>query len=112
MKSNNSFDISKIKDKELYNLIVTRNGGKTSMMIIDLILVKPSNANQLAKTLGLDYKTIRYHLNIFCSHKYVTKETLDNYSTYFPSDKLIKNIDEYNNIKKNAEAEERLKYEK
>ncbi len=87
--------------KDLFNILVGRPGGKTSMIILDEILKKPQNANQLSKALGFDYKTIRYHLKIFCNHNYVVKEKLNSYTYYFPSEKLIKNLDEYKLIKEN-----------
>jgi DNA-binding transcriptional ArsR family regulator len=87
--------------KDLFNILIGRPGGYTSMIILDEILKKPQNANQLAKALGYDYKTIRYHLKIFCNHNYVEKEKLNSYTYYFPSEKLIKNLDEYKLIKEN-----------
>ena len=85
----------KKNEKELYNLIAIRNGGRTTMRIIDEILISPKNANQLANTLNLDYKTITYHLEIIYKHKYISKEKYGNYYSYHPSDKLIRNLDEY-----------------
>ena len=51
--------IHRIKDKELYNMILGTNSAKTRILIIDEILKEPHNANQLAKKLKLDYKTIK-----------------------------------------------------
>lgn len=91
------------KNKELYTLIVVRSGGRNTVRIIDKILAKPRNANQLSKELNLDYKTIRYHLDIICSHNYFIKEKFGKNYSYFPSDKLIKSLDEYMLIKENLE---------
>ncbi len=93
-------DFSKYRDRELYSLIATRNGGKNTIRIIDEILIKPKNANQIAKILNLDYKTVRYHLDIICNHDYLIKEKFGKNYSYFPSDKLIRNLDEYHMIKK------------
>lgn len=95
MERNIHDDITSINDRELYNLIIMRPGGENTMRIIDELLIRPKNANQLAKILNLDYKTITYHLNIICMHNYVIKEKFDNYYSYFPGDKLIKNLEEY-----------------
>lgn len=88
-------------NKELFNLLIGRPGGETSAKIIDAILLKPQNANQLANLLNLNYKTIQYHLKIICNHQYATKEQFGKYTYYHPSDKLIKNLDEYYSIKRN-----------
>lgn len=87
------------KNRELFNLIAVRSGGENTMRIIDEILVKPKNANQIANILNLSYKTVTYHLEILCKHEYITQEQFDHGYSYFPSDKLIRSLDEYNNIK-------------
>ena len=89
-----------INDKELLNLIVGRDGGKTTIRIIDKILTKPYNKNQLAKALKLDYNTITHHINIMTNHEYILKLKFENTFYYHPSDKLIKSLDEYNLIRK------------
>lgn len=105
--TNNLFKgIYEFKNRELYNLIAVRSGGKNTIRIIDEILVKPKNANQIANILKLDYKTVIYHLNIICDHDYLVKEQFNNNYSYFPSDKLLKNLEEYNNIKKSLQEGE------
>ncbi len=88
-----------MEDKELFTLLIGETGGKTRMRILDAILLMPKNANQLAKQLKLDYKTITYHLDIICTHKFATTETFGKITFYYPSDKLIKRLDEYNEIR-------------
>ncbi len=100
-------DLSKFKDRELYSLIAIRNGGENTIRIIDEILNKPKNANQIAKSLGLDYKTVRYHLAIICDHDYLIQEKFNNRYSYFPSEKLIRNLDEYNKIKRFLKKEKK-----
>ena len=102
---NLKLNLARVKDKELYSLIAIRNGGRTTMRILDELLINPKNANQLANILDLDYKTITYHLDIVCRHKYVSKEKFDNYYSYHPSDKLIRNLDEYIIIRNQLEKE-------
>lgn len=96
---NYNYGIANVKNKELYNLITDENGGNTRMRILDEILVHPSNANQIANRLGLDYKTITYHVAIICEHGYATEEKFEKVTRYFPSTKLIKNLEEYIFIK-------------
>lgn len=93
-------EIWQINDKELLNLIVGRDGGKTTVKIIDKILKEPYNKNQLANTLNLDYNTITHHINIIYNHNYIIKLKFENMYFYHPSDKLIKNLDEYYLIRK------------
>lgn len=97
--TNNIQRIVNIKDKELFNMLKGAKGGQTRIRILDAILAEPSNANQLSKKLNLDYKTITYHLNIICNHNYATKENFGKTTYYYPSDRLIKRLDEYTIIK-------------
>lgn len=92
--------IYEINNRELSNLLIGRKGGKTTILIIDKLLSKPYNANELSKLLNLDYKTITHHINIIHEHKYVEKEKLENCYLYYPSNKLFNCLDEYNLIKK------------
>lgn len=88
------------KNKELNNLLLKRKGGATSIRIIDALLIQPRNANQLSKLLGLDYKTIKYHVKLFCDLKFLIKEDVKYGPLYYPSEKLLNNITEYEKIKK------------
>ena len=45
-----NWNLWNIQDKELVSLILGRSGGITTSRIIDLILQKPLNKNQIAKT--------------------------------------------------------------
>ena len=90
-----SWNIWEITDRELLNLILGRPGGKTTILIIDLILQGPLNKNQIAKTLNLDYKTVSYHINIFTVHEYITETKCENIYFYHPSDKLFGSMKEY-----------------
>ena len=100
MKLSYNLQIINIKDKELYSMLMGSDGGRTRMKIIDEILIKPCNANQLSKRLKLDYKTITYDLDIICSHRYMTREKFEKKTYYYPGDRLIKNLDEYIDIRK------------
>ena len=105
MKLSYNLQIINIKDKELYSMLMGSDGGRTRMKIIDEILIKPCNANQLSKRLKLDYKTITYHLDIICGHRYMTREKFEKKTYYYPGDRLIKNIEEYIDIRKQIDNE-------
>ena len=98
-------EIWRVTDKELLNLIVGRDGGKTTIKIIDKILTAPYNKNQLAKALKLDYNTITHHINIIYNHNYIQKSKFENIYFYYPSDKLIKSLDEYYSIREYLEKQ-------
>lgn len=87
-------------NKELNRLILQRKGGKTSVRIIDKLLIKPYNINQLSKVLGLDYKTIKHHITLIHEAEFIIQEENSYGSLYYPSKKLLKNLNEYEKIKK------------
>ena len=94
-----SWKLFEIKDKELLNFLVGREGGKTSIRILDKILQKPYNKHQLSKQLGLDYNTINYHIKIMCNHDYITAEKFEKSVFYYPSEKFNKIHEEYKIVK-------------
>ncbi len=96
MNSKNRFSQ---ESKELAILIMGRNGGRTTMKILDEILIRPSNANQLSKKLNVDYNTIIHHTNIMKEHDFITRNEFNKAYYFQPTEKLIKHIDEYHIIK-------------
>ena len=100
MEKENEQKIWEINNKELLNLIAGRDGGKTTIKILDKILEEPCNKNQLAKTLKLDYNTITHHINIIYNHDYIQKLKFGNSYYFHPSDKLIKSLKECYLIRK------------
>ncbi|MBS7650431.1 MAG: winged helix-turn-helix domain-containing protein [Candidatus Bathyarchaeia archaeon] len=72
-------------------LIAGTRGGATRAEIIQALKRSPQNANQLANTLGKDYRTIRHHLEILTKNGIVTF-TGDKYGvTYFLSSAMEEN---------------------
>ena len=53
-------------------LIAGTRGGPTRARIIETLKRNPQNANQLATLLGMDYRTIRHHLNVLQKNKIIT----------------------------------------
>ena len=78
--TNNIQKIANIEDKELFNMLKGAKGGQTRIRILDAILAEPSNANQLAKKLNLDY----FHL-VLIFHKlvYTVYRSLSKYFTIY-----------------------------
>lgn len=85
--------------KSLHQVFLKRKGGKTTIKIMDLLLERPYNGNQIAKIIKMDYKTIYYHLDILCKNKLVMSESDSYGSLYYPTEILLKNPEEYEKIK-------------
>jgi DNA-binding transcriptional ArsR family regulator len=66
-------------------LIAGTRGGVTRIKIIETLRDKPQNANQFATQLGMDYKTMRHHLEVLEKNRLITSVG-DKYGvTYFLS---------------------------
>lgn len=72
----------------LYWLIANSIGGKNRIKIIDELFRKPQNANELSENTELDYKTVRYHLNVLKKNGFVEIAGSGYGKTYFISDEL------------------------
>ncbi len=89
----------KYRNDELTRLLLGRKGGKTTIRIIDQILTHPYNMNQLSEILKLDYNTVKYHMKLILKLDLVESDGSNYGSLYFPSKKLINNLNEYEQIK-------------
>lgn len=82
----------------LWWLLAGTRGGTNRARIIMTLNERPDNANQLAETLGLDYKTVRHHLDILLKHGVIVTQG-DGYGRmFFLSRDMEANYDEFNNI--------------
>lgn len=64
-------------------------GGRTRARLILALRERPANANQLAQTMSVDYKTIRHHLAVLQKNGLVTAAGEGGYgATYFLSPQL------------------------
>jgi DNA-binding transcriptional ArsR family regulator len=72
-------------------LIAGTRGGVSRAKIIETLRETPQNANQLANSLEMDYRTIRHHLKLLEKNRIITS-TGDGYgNTYFLSTELEEN---------------------
>ena len=72
-------------------LIAGTRGGPTRAKIIEALRNSPQNANQLAVSLNMDYKTMRHHLDVLEKNKIITLIG-DRYgATYFLSQAMEDN---------------------
>ncbi len=76
--------------KLLWWIFGVTKGGIVRLKIIRRLKERPANANQLAQELGLDYTTIRYHLDILLKHKILVSLEQGYSRVYFLSEEMEK----------------------
>ncbi len=81
-------------------LIAGTRGGATRARIIETLKETPQNANQLAKVLDLDYRTIRHHLEVLEKNRILTSAGEGYGTTYFLSPVLEENYGLFEEIVK------------
>jgi len=79
-------------------LIEGSRGGMNRWRIIEAIKKEPLNANQLCNLLGVDYRTIRHHLDVLEKNRLITAVG-DHYGkVYFVSQELEQNFVDFEEI--------------
>lgn len=73
-------------------------GGINRLRLVLSLKEKPSNANQLAKELGLDYKAIQHHIRVLEKNNIIIKEGEKYGVTYFISPFLEVNLETFEEI--------------
>ncbi len=81
-------------------LLLKNKGGKTCAKIIEKIIDRPYNINQLANELNIYYNTVYYHVQIMVDNKLIEKKNNEYGSLYEATAKLLNEIDTFNEIKK------------
>jgi DNA-binding transcriptional ArsR family regulator len=79
----------------LWWLIAGSKGGINRARIIQALHKRPYNANQLTQLFGLDYKTIRHHLDILKKHQVIISMGEGYGTMYFLSDQMKSKYDEF-----------------
>jgi DNA-binding transcriptional ArsR family regulator len=72
-------------------LIAGTKGGPTRARIIQILKETPQNANQLATSLGMDYRTIRHHIDVLEKNRIITSAGEGYGVTYFLSPLMEEN---------------------
>jgi DNA-binding transcriptional ArsR family regulator len=72
-------------------LIAGTRGGLTRAKIIIALKETPQNANQLATSLKMDYRTIRHHLEVLEKNKLIVSAGEGYGTTYFLSPVMEEN---------------------
>jgi predicted transcriptional regulator len=57
----------------LWWVIAGTRGGASRAKIILFLKERPSNASQLAELLGMDYKTVRHHLEVLLENRLIVR---------------------------------------
>ncbi len=78
--------------KLLCHLIEGTRGGKTRALILRHLTEKSYNANQLAKALNIDYKTIRHHLEVLVKKGMITRGQNEYSGLYFISNNIAESL--------------------
>jgi predicted transcriptional regulator len=82
----------------LWYLFAGSRGGENRIRIIDLLKEQPQNMNQLAETLGVDYKAVQHHIRVLEKNNMVTKIGEKYAVPYFISNYLEANIEAFNEV--------------
>lgn len=90
----------------LWWLIAGTRGGINRARLINELNSRPYNANQLAKILNLDYKTVKHHLDVLTKNNMVTACGEGQYGTvYMLSETMKDNFKSFNKIWEESEKE-------
>ncbi len=86
---------SKFRSTEhlMWWVLVGSRGGPTRARILKLLSEKPTNANQISTSLGLNYRTVSHHLRVLLENGLIVAEGPDYGMLYFPSKGFQQNMD-------------------
>lgn len=82
----------------LWWLIAGTRGGRSRARIILSIRDAPKNANQLSEELGMEYKTVRHHLDVLQKNSLISSIGEGYGTTYFLSSELEANYAAFEEI--------------
>lgn len=85
----------------LWYVMTGTRGGENRIRMLRALNERPRNANQLAKELDLDYKTVRHHLDVLQENN-ILRSAGDSYGAiYLPTDQVQANWDTFEEIVQN-----------
>lgn len=91
----------------LWYLIGGTRGGANRARIIEALKERPHNAHQLSEALGLDYRTVRHHLDLLVKNGLLSRPAGDAYaSPYFLSSYLESNFAIFTEIRDRVRSKE------
>ena len=87
----------------LWYLIGGTRGGANRARILESLRERPRNGHQLSEVLGLDYRTIRHHLNLMVKNGLLTRPAGDAYAApYFLSKSVEENWAVFEEVRRAA----------
>ncbi|SEO94094.1 Helix-turn-helix domain-containing protein [Halogranum amylolyticum] len=85
-------------EKALWYLLAGMRGGENRARIIRALIERPRNANQLSDVLGVEYNTVRYHLDLLVEHDVVEKGEESYGTMYFLTDRFEQHREQFEEI--------------
>ncbi|MFC7136138.1 winged helix-turn-helix domain-containing protein [Halobaculum litoreum] len=85
-------------EKALWYLLTGTRGGANRARIVRLLDDQPRNANRLAAELGVDYNTVRHHLDMLVDHDVVEPGGDDYGKLYFLTDRFERHREAFERI--------------
>ncbi len=82
----------------LWWLIAGTRGGESRARIILSIRDTPKNANQLSESTGIEYKTVRHHLDVLMKNSVISSVGEGYGTTYFLSNEMEANFSIFEEI--------------
>ena len=74
-------------------------------MMVDLLVDSPMNANQLAGSLSVNYRTVSHHLKVLTESRLIEAQGPRYGQVYFPTSLLTSNIAVYREVVNDKKAE-------
>jgi predicted transcriptional regulator len=83
----------------LVYLFAASRGAEARVRIVSALKEKPSNINELAKLLAVDYKAIQYQIGVLCKNKLVETPQKGTYgAVYFLTPTMERHMEYVNGI--------------
>lgn len=82
----------------LWWLLAGSAGGINRGRMLQELFTRPHNANELAKVLSLDYKTVRHHIGVLEKNNLIISTGSGYGKVYFPSDLIENNKEVFDEI--------------
>jgi len=80
-------------ERLIWFLLAGTRGGPNRARILAALRERPRNANQLAESLRLNYRTVLHHLDLLREHGLITTPASDTYgAVYFLSGQMERNV--------------------
>jgi DNA-binding transcriptional ArsR family regulator len=92
---NGEFQLSSAVRRIIWWVFTGSRGGPNRARLVTALKEKPMNANQIAAHLGMDYKTVRHHLNVLVKNHMLISVGEEYGAMYFISPELEENYDEF-----------------